>query len=186
MEYPEAFLIVASDFNQAYLKSVLPRYHQHVFCPTRGPNTLDYCYTTIKDVYRSICRLHFDLGTPVPTVTAADIRSAFWRENPWKATGPDGVQSRALRPCTDQLAGVLAGIFDLSLLQCKVPTCSKKTTINGKAKEMVIDFRKWSGGHAPICINGVEVEVLENCKFLGGNITNNLSWSIHVDATVKK
>eukprot|EP00061_Rhincodon_typus_P008872 g31877.t1 len=50
-------------------------------------------------------------------------------------------------------------------------------------KELVIDFRKPGGGHAPICNNGAEVELVE---ILGVMITNNLSWSIHVDEMVKK
>eukprot|EP00061_Rhincodon_typus_P002682 g18206.t1 len=53
-------------------------------------------------------------------------------------------------------------------------------------KELVVDFRKQCGGHAPVCINGAEVEVVESFEFLRVNVTNNLSWPIHVDATVKK
>eukprot|EP00061_Rhincodon_typus_P002594 g17972.t1 len=52
--------------------------------------------------------------------------------------------------------------------------------------ELVIDFRKQSGGHAPVCINGAEVEVVESFKFLGVNVTNNLSWVIHINTTVRK
>ena len=47
------------DFNKANLKKSLPNFHQHVSCCTRGPNTLDHCYTTIKNAYRSIPRPHF-------------------------------------------------------------------------------------------------------------------------------
>eukprot|EP00061_Rhincodon_typus_P010239 g34377.t1 len=42
--------------------------------------------------------------------------------------------------------------------------------------ELVINFRKQSGRYALVCINGAEVEVDESIKFLGINITNNLSW----------
>lgn len=41
-KYPETF------FNQTNLKSVLPQYYQHVFCPTRGPNILNHCNTASK------------------------------------------------------------------------------------------------------------------------------------------
>lgn len=39
--YPEGVSIVAGDFNQTNLRSVLPRTHQDVTCPTRGKITLD-------------------------------------------------------------------------------------------------------------------------------------------------
>eukprot|EP00061_Rhincodon_typus_P016174 g44248.t1 len=50
---------------------------------------------------------------------------------------------------------------------------------NTKMKELIIDLRKRSGGDAPVCINGAEVEMVESIKFLGRMITNNLSWSTH-------
>ena len=34
--HPEAVLLVAGDFNAGKLKSVLPNFHQHVKCATRG------------------------------------------------------------------------------------------------------------------------------------------------------
>ncbi|XP_055512237.1 uncharacterized protein LOC129709727 [Leucoraja erinacea] len=57
--YPEAFTTRGGDFNKANLMKSLPNFHQHVSCSTRGPNTLDHCYTTIKDAYRSIPCPHF-------------------------------------------------------------------------------------------------------------------------------
>ncbi|KAI3362516.1 hypothetical protein L3Q82_012829 [Scortum barcoo] len=47
MSRPEASRVyhVAGDFNSANLRKVLPRYHQHISCPTRGENTLDHVYT---------------------------------------------------------------------------------------------------------------------------------------------
>eukprot|EP00061_Rhincodon_typus_P001136 g13835.t1 len=43
--------------------------------------------------------------------------------------GLDGVPGRALRSCVDQLAEVFIDIFNLSLLQAKIPTCFKKIAI---------------------------------------------------------
>eukprot|EP00061_Rhincodon_typus_P013899 g40560.t1 len=53
-----------------------------------------------------------------------------------------------------------------------------------KTKELVINFRKQSGGH--VCINVAEVEMVKSVKFLGAMITNNLSWSTHIDTMIKK
>eukprot|EP00061_Rhincodon_typus_P015170 g42699.t1 len=63
--------------------------------------------------------------TPVPSVTAADIRLVFLGLNPRKVVGLDGVPGRALGSCSDQLAEVFTDIFSLSLLQAEVPTCFK-------------------------------------------------------------
>ena len=55
-----------------------------------------------------------------------------------------------------------------------------------KTKEIVIDFRKSKEKHAPVHINGDEVESVENFMFLGVQITNNLSWSSHADTKLRK
>eukprot|EP00061_Rhincodon_typus_P018573 g47794.t1 len=58
-EYPAALFIVTGDFNHVNLKNVLLRYQQHASCPTRGRNTLNHCYTVIKDAYCPNPRPHF-------------------------------------------------------------------------------------------------------------------------------
>ena len=55
-----------------------------------------------------------------------------------------------------------------------------------KRKEIVINFRKRKGENAPVYINGDEAERVESFKFLGVQITSNLSWSPHADTIVKK
>ncbi len=52
-KHPDAASILAEDFNKANLKKVMPNFHQHVSCPTRGPNTLDHCYTQFKNAYKA-------------------------------------------------------------------------------------------------------------------------------------
>ncbi|XP_052469923.1 uncharacterized protein LOC128026697 [Carassius gibelio] len=49
-------LFILGDFNKANLSCELPKYRQHVTCPTRDSNILDHCYTTIKDAFHSIPR----------------------------------------------------------------------------------------------------------------------------------
>eukprot|EP00061_Rhincodon_typus_P007404 g29070.t1 len=56
----------------------------------------------------------------------------------------------------------------------------------GKTEELIIDFRKKGGGHAPIYINRTEMERMKNVKFLELTITDNLSRTSDVDAMVKK
>ncbi len=52
-KHPDAASIIAGDFNKANLKKVMPNFHQHISCPTRGQNTLDHCYTQFKNAYKA-------------------------------------------------------------------------------------------------------------------------------------
>ncbi len=52
-KHPDAACIIAGDFNNANLKKVIPNFHQHISCPTRGLNTLDHCYTQFKNAYKA-------------------------------------------------------------------------------------------------------------------------------------
>eukprot|EP00061_Rhincodon_typus_P008978 g32070.t1 len=55
----------------------------------------------------------------------------------------------------------------------------------GKTKELIIDFKKKGGEHAPIYINRTEIERVKSIKFLGVAITDDLFWTSHLNATVK-
>jgi hypothetical protein len=78
--------------------------------------------------------------------------------NPRRAIGPDGIPSRVLRACADQLAGVFMDIFNLSLSQSTVPTCFQLATIvpiPKKAKVTVVnDYR-------PIALTSVIMKCFE-------------------------
>ncbi len=50
---PNGFFIIARDFNHANLKAVLPKFYQHVNFATRGNNTLDFVYITVKHAYKA-------------------------------------------------------------------------------------------------------------------------------------
>ncbi len=52
-KHPDAAFIIAGDFNKANLKKVMPNFHQHISCPIRGLNTLDHCYTPLKNAYKA-------------------------------------------------------------------------------------------------------------------------------------
>ncbi len=53
---PDGFFIIAGDFNHANLKTVLPKFYQHVNFATRGNNILDFVYTTVKNAYKAVPR----------------------------------------------------------------------------------------------------------------------------------
>ena len=54
-----------------------------------------------------------------------------------------------------------------------------------KCKEMRISFTKSQQEFEPILINGDTLEVVENVKLLGLNISSNLTWNIHINEIVK-
>ncbi len=55
-----------------------------------------------------------------------------------------------------------------------------------KTKELVVDFRRQSREHTPITIDKTPVERVSSFKFLGVHITEDLTWSAHTDAVLKK
>ncbi|KAI4893078.1 hypothetical protein NFI96_011541 [Prochilodus magdalenae] len=61
-KHPEAFYVVAGDFNHVNLTNILPRFYQHIDIPTRGNNTLDRVYTNIRDAYRAAPHPHLGLS----------------------------------------------------------------------------------------------------------------------------
>uniref|UniRef100_A0A3Q3GZR9 Alkylated DNA repair protein AlkB homologue 8 N-terminal domain-containing protein n=1 Tax=Labrus bergylta TaxID=56723 RepID=A0A3Q3GZR9_9LABR len=55
-----------------------------------------------------------------------------------------------------------------------------------KTKEIIVDFRRRQPSHTPLLINGTAVERVSSTKFLGVQITDTLTWSLHTGALVKK
>eukprot|EP00061_Rhincodon_typus_P009605 g33236.t1 len=97
---------------------------------TSLPNALNAFYALFEqNAGDAVSPAPTALDTPVLSVTTADVSVVFLGVNPRKAMGLAGVPGRPLRSCADQLAEVFTDNFNLSLLQAKVPTCFKKTTI---------------------------------------------------------
>ncbi|KAL0147490.1 hypothetical protein M9458_057205, partial [Cirrhinus mrigala] len=61
-KHPDSVLVILGDFNKANLSRELPKYSQHVTCPTRDSNILDHCYTTIRNAYHSVPRAALGLS----------------------------------------------------------------------------------------------------------------------------
>lgn len=55
-----------------------------------------------------------------------------------------------------------------------------------KTKELIIDFSTGSHTHQNMAINGEDIEVVMNYKYLGTMIDNKLTWTCNTDAIYKK
>lgn len=55
-----------------------------------------------------------------------------------------------------------------------------------KTKELVIDFRTHGAELAPLHVNGIRVERVSSFKFLGVQISEDLTWTANTTALVKK
>jgi hypothetical protein len=50
---PDAPAFVMGDFNHVSLKKSVPNFHQYISCPTRRDKTLDMCFGSVKESYKS-------------------------------------------------------------------------------------------------------------------------------------
>ena len=55
-----------------------------------------------------------------------------------------------------------------------------------KTKEIVLYFRKGDKKHYPIIIKNEEVQIVDNHKYIGITVSNNLSWSEHISKIFTK
>ncbi|KAL0190088.1 hypothetical protein M9458_017187, partial [Cirrhinus mrigala] len=98
---PDGFFIIAGDFNHANLKSVLPKFYQHVNFATRGNNTLDFVYTTNKNAYRAEPRPHLGYSDHISVMLIPAYRPLLKLTKPVQkqiTVWPDNATS-ALQDC---------------------------------------------------------------------------------------
>ncbi len=56
-----------------------------------------------------------------------------------------------------------------------------------KTKELIVDFRKrQQRPYTPLMISGTPVEKVSSFKYLGVNISKDLTWTAHIQTQVKK
>ncbi len=53
-----------------------------------------------------------------------------------------------------------------------------------KTKELIVDFRKRT--YSPLMISGTPVERVSSFKYLGVNISEDLTWTAHIQTRIKK
>lgn len=80
--HPEGCFIIAVDFNQANMKTVLPNFHQHVDCATRGMNTLDSAYTNMKNAFKAAPRPHLGSSDHLSVMLIPAYKPLLIREKP--------------------------------------------------------------------------------------------------------
>ncbi len=81
-KHPDAACIIAGDFNNANLRQVMPNFHQHVSCPTRGTNTLDHCYTPFKNAYKARSLPAFGKSDYAAILLTPEYKQRFVQELP--------------------------------------------------------------------------------------------------------
>ncbi len=84
IKHPEAFYVVAGDFNHVKLTDTLSSFYQHVTFPTRGDNTLDCVYTNIHGAYRALPRPPLGLSDHISILLAPAYRPLLGRIRPTK------------------------------------------------------------------------------------------------------
>ncbi len=67
------------------------------------------------------------------------VRHVLRSVNPRKAASPNGVLSRVLHACADQLTEVFMKIFNISLSKCTIPPCLKSAAIIPIPKKTVTE-----------------------------------------------
>ncbi|XP_072568875.1 melanoregulin isoform X2 [Paramormyrops kingsleyae] len=80
--HPDGLFIISGDFNQADFRSVYPKHHQHVSCPTCGANTLDHCYTGHRGAFRSLPRAHLGRSDHTAVLLLPVYKQKLKREEP--------------------------------------------------------------------------------------------------------
>ena len=86
------------------------------------------------------------------------VEKALLAVKPNKAAGPDGVESRIMKECAEELAPTLHGIFRKSLDEAEVPRLWKEAEIvpihKGGSKATMANFR-------PVALTSIACKVLE-------------------------
>ena len=92
-------------FNQGKVTGNITEYKQYSCSFHKAIKQAKCQYRDKVESQFKTCRLSF---------TAADVSKTFKRVNPRKNAGPDGIPSRVLRACADQLAGVFTDIYSIN------------------------------------------------------------------------
>lgn len=57
---------------------------------------------------------------------------------------------------------------------------------SSKTRELFIHLRKWEEVNTNLASSTTAIEMVSSFKVLSIHITSNLTWSLHIDAVIKK
>ncbi|KAI3374114.1 hypothetical protein L3Q82_005934 [Scortum barcoo] len=89
-------------------------------------------FTPTGHFHFTLCPVHLPPSTPPCSsllLTTHQVRNALKKNRARKAAGPDGISSRLLKSCADQLCGIFRYTFNLSLKLGRVPQLWKTSCI---------------------------------------------------------
>ena len=97
----------------------------------------------------------------------------------WKTRGPLGGYGVFPTTTEQEYRGVITDFVDW---------CGRNHLhINtSKTKEMVVDFRRKVSRAAPVNIQGLDIEIVGDYKYLGVHLNNKLDWTTNTDALYRK
>ena len=103
----DAVFVVAGHFNHCNLRTVLPKYHQHVSFPTRENNILDHIYSNVKGAYKAAPRPHFGQSDHISVFLYPSYRQLLKQAPPVSKTVEvwNEETDLVLQDCFDSTAG---------------------------------------------------------------------------------
>ncbi len=101
--HPDAAFVITGDFIKANFRTIAPKYFQHVTINTRGDRILDHCYTSFRDVYKSLPRPPFGKSDHSSILLLPAYRQKLKREAP---------TLRTVQCWSDQSDAILQDCFD--------------------------------------------------------------------------
>jgi len=178
----------------------LPALLQHpssahlVHCPSPTPSSL-------PSFPNSAPSTQTQLNTQPPcsnlSFTHTQVRSELRKVKAKKAVGPDGISSRLLKSCADQLCGTMRIIFNMLMLgkvlhlwktSCVVPVpkTPHSKDLSSYRPVAITSCLRQHLPPTPMNIEGMDIEIVPSYKYLGVHLNHKLDRTDHDAALYRK
>ena len=102
--YPNSSIIVTGDFNHINLRKTNPNYYQNITIPTHDSGkTLDQCYTTVKDAYKTITRPRLGVSDHLMLLLIPTYKTKLKQQKP---------DFKTVKKWTSETSEILQDCFD--------------------------------------------------------------------------